>query len=341
MSEKHITTGMNRSQLSIHIPTAEPCLQFDFPELRVGCAEYTEGPTGLTVFDFPERCFAAVDCRGGSPATSLTDVLRLNYGKFISAIVFAGGSAYGLEAASGVAGRLLSRGSASARWAGIAIVPGAAVFDFRGRDNAIYPDFTLGAAGLDSAREGWFPLGARGAGRFVHCGKLLGSDYMERAGQGAAFAQFGATKVGVFTVVNAVGCVMDRSGGVLLGNRDPHSGIRLSPDNVLRKLSKSKMSSSSGPWHQSETNTTLTLVITNREMSQDQLHRLAVETHASMARAIQPFQTVRDGDTLFAVTTGDDRTCDPELAELRLYAAELAWNAVLSCIVGGPDTSAE
>ena len=215
------------------------------------------------------------------------------------------------------------------------------MFDFRGRDNAIYPDWRLGAEAFDSAREGYFPLGARGAGRFVHCGKLLGSEYMERAGQGAAFAQFGATKLGVFTVVNAVGCVVDRSGSVVLGNRDSRSGIRLRPEKVLQMLGESAQSNPAGEKDKSAANTTLTLVITNREMTQDQLQRLAVETHTSMARAIQPFQTFRDGDILFAVTTGDDPTCDPEIAELRLHASELAWDAVLSCAAGKQDTSPE
>ena len=106
LSRKHMTTYTNSSELSIHIPDGPPYLEYAFPELRIGCAEYTEGPTGVTVFHFPHRCFAAVDCRGGSPATSLTDVLRVNHGKFVSGIVFSGGSAYGLEAASGVTGTL-------------------------------------------------------------------------------------------------------------------------------------------------------------------------------------------------------------------------------------------
>jgi 6-aminohexanoate-oligomer endohydrolase len=297
--------------------------------MRVGCAEYTEGPTGLTVFHFPHRAFAAVDCRGASPATSLTDALRLNYGKFVNAIAFSGGSAYGLEAASGVAARLLSGGSASARWGEIAVIPSAAIYDFRGRDNSIYPDRNLGAAAFDSARAGWFPLGAHGAGRFSHCGKLLGHDYMERAGQGAAFGQFGATKI---TVVNAVGCITDRSGAVVLGNRDPRSGVRVPADDALRRIREKADSDSTRRNEGLGGNTTLTLVVTNRDMTHDQLQRLAIETHTSMARAIRPFQTSRDGDTLFAATTAEDRTYGPELAELCLHASELAWTAVLSCV---------
>src|SRR5258708_40271384 len=98
--------------------------EFDFSGLRIGCAEYPEGPTGVSVFHFPERVFAAVDCRGGAAATSLTDLLRVNYNKYVDGIVFAGGSAYGLEAASGVSASLLNSRSASTSWERVAIVPG-------------------------------------------------------------------------------------------------------------------------------------------------------------------------------------------------------------------------
>ena len=310
-------------------------LSFDFPGLRIGCAEYAEGPTGTTMFHFPSRVWAAVDCRGGSPATSLTDLIRANYAPFVSAIVFSGGSAFGLEAASGVVSRLLSSGVAYAKWDGIAIVPSAVVYDFRGRTNSIFPDRELGMAAFDSARDGFFPLGAHGAGAFVHCGKVAGEDYMERAGQGGAFGQFGSTKIAVFTVVNAIGCLVDRAGTVVLGNRDPATGLRR-PAAELRKWDESR--NGTVPAHSGELtgNTTLTLVITNREMNETQLQRLAVQTHVSMARAIQPFHASRDGDTLFAVTTREDHSSDPSLDDLCLYASEIAWDAVLSCADRSP-----
>ena len=322
----------SESKVCSHIPETAAVAEFDLSELRVGCAHYLDGPTGITVFYFPRRVFGVVDVRGGAPAASLTDALRASYGKFIDALVFCGGSAYGLEAASGVASRLLARGLASIEWGEIAVVPSAAVYDFRGRHNAIYPDWALGATAFDSAWQGRFPLGAYGAGAFVHCGKLLGNDYMERAGQGGAFLQVGSTKIAVFTVVNAVGCLVDRSGAVVLGNRDSSSGIRLSPIQAIQRRHGWNCNSEESAGREDLAgNTTLTLVITNRKMTQSELQRLAVEVHTSMARPIQPFHTARDGDILFAVTTGDEDAASPQLATLSLYACELAWNAVLSC----------
>jgi L-aminopeptidase/D-esterase-like protein len=310
------------------VPSGARSLAFDFPGLRVGCAEYPDAPTGVTVFHFPGRVLAAVDTRGGSPATTLTDNLRAAYGKYVPAIVFTGGSAYGLAAASGVASRLLDSARAGTCWEDIAIVPGAAVFDFGERENSIYPDGRLGSLALDSTREGWFPLGAHGAGSFVHCGKLLGREYGERAGQGAAVGRLGRTKVAVFTVVNSVGAIVDRSGRVVLGNRDAQTGTRYTVEDTMRLAADRGR-----PAGLDESgNTTLTLVVIDRDMSQCALQRLAIEVHTSMARAIQPFHTARDGDTLFAVTTGEDCTSDPDHGELSLYASELAWSAVLQCV---------
>ena len=86
--------------------------------------------------------------------------------------------------------------------------------------------------------------------------------------------------------------------------------------------------------------TTLTLVVTNRVLEQSQLQRLAIETHSSMARAIQPFHTSRDGDTLFAVTTATCEAHDPQVDELSVYASELAWDAVLNSVPRPPAPNA-
>ncbi len=98
-------------------------------------------------------------------------------------------------------------------------------------------------------------------------------------------------------------------------------------------LTSGKRSEKTGPRSRCLTeSTTLTLVATNRVLDQIQLDRLAIETHSSMARAVQPLHTSRDGDMLFAVTTADCHADEPSLADLSVYASELAWDAVLSSI---------
>jgi L-aminopeptidase/D-esterase-like protein len=141
-------------------------LSFEFAGLEIGVAEYDEGPTGCTVLHFPEGPVAcSTDVRGGSPAVSGAGVA------LVDAVCLAGGSLFGLEAAAGVAAELLARRDYRTDWLQIPLVSGAIIFDWGGRDNAVYPDKELGRAALRSARPGLFPLGARGAGRSATAGK--------------------------------------------------------------------------------------------------------------------------------------------------------------------------
>ena len=317
-------------------------LEFDFPGLLIGTAEYDEGPTGVTVFYFPGRATASVDVRGGAPGTVNTDALRLGYGPQMSAIVFAGGSWHGLAAVTGVADAIRARQSEQGDAPRIVGVAGAIVNDLGfgsgvRRFSAITPDARLADAALRAARPGRFLQGPRGAGRFVMTGSAIGD--REFSGQGGAFRQVGQTKIAVFTIVNAAGLVVDRSGRVVrcrsmqwgescrgiadvLAARADTIAARAARDSTTRP------SSGSGP----SENTTITVVVTNQKLEWWALERLAAQVHTSMARAIQPFATVGDGDVLFAVTTGE--VDNPRLSpgELTLVASEVAWDAVLNSV---------
>ncbi|MFL5921062.1 MAG: P1 family peptidase [Gaiellaceae bacterium] len=299
-------------------------LSFDFPGLEIGVAEYDEGPTGCTVFSFPDGAASSIDVRGGSPGVS-----GAGY-ELVHAICLAGGSLYGLEAAAGVAAELLARRDYRTGWLDIPLVAGAIVFDWGPRDNAVYPDKELGRAALRAARPGSFPLGARGAGRSATAGKLFAYEEGEPAGQGAAFRQVGGTKLAVFTVVNAVGAVVDRDGAVVVGHHDRESGVRRRLVPGVEERLAAGLSVRPPPG-----NTTLTVVATNVALDARQLRTLGRQVHASMARAIQPFHALEDGDVLFAVTTGAVDS-DPLLdtTALGVVASELAWDAVLSVADG-------
>ena len=162
-----------------------PELELDFPGLEIGVAEYDEGPTGCTVFNFPEGAACSTDIRGGSPGT-----MGRGY-EYVHAICLAGGSLYGLEASAGVSAELLARREYRTGWLDIPLVAGAIVFDWGPRDNAVYPDKELGRAALRAARPGRFPLGQRGAGRSATVGKLFAYEEGEPGGQGGAFRQVG------------------------------------------------------------------------------------------------------------------------------------------------------
>ena len=308
-----------------------PVLEFDFPDLHIGVAEYAEGPTGATVFYFPAGAMGTVDVRGGAAATVNTERLRLGHERpTVRAIVFAGGASYGLEAAAGVMAELLEREPEATHWERVPTVAGAVVYDFRHRPNAIYPDKELGRAALRAARPGRFPPGARGAGRSLHVGKFFGPRYMESAGQGGAFRQVGRVKIAVFAVVNAVGAIVDRTGRVVRGNRAPESGLRTSfAADLLDGAAERKRQLETAPVSPAE-NTTLTLLVVNCRMRHLQLERLAIQTHTSLARAIQPFHTEHDGDVLFAVSTGEVEDAELSVLDLAVHAGEVAWDAVLS-----------
>jgi L-aminopeptidase/D-esterase-like protein len=317
-----------------HVAYDGPSLSFDFPGVQIGVAEYPEGPTGTTVLLFPKPVVAAIDVRGGSPGTVNSDALRLVHeGAFLSAIVLSGGSAYGLSAATGVANALKDVTPNPGDWRNVAVVAGAIIFDLGDRRyNAVTPDDVLGRAALRSARPGWFPLGARGAGSFAMQGGYLGD--RQHSGQGAALRQAGATKVLVITVVNAAGTIVDREGNVLRCSHPPdgkHCGaIAAQLDRHLAGAAAARTANMSVADGAPTANTTLTVVITNQSLPFSALQRLAVQVHNSMARAIQPFGMMVDGDTLFAVSTGE--IVDPALNSLDLstLASEAAWDAVIA-----------
>jgi L-aminopeptidase/D-esterase-like protein len=306
----------DNSQLKPRTSFDDPALTFDFPDLRIGVAEYDEGPTGCTVFHFPRGASTAVDTRGGSVGTVG------NY-TWNNAICLAGGSLYGLEVAAGVAAGLFARRGHSTRFEDIATVSGAIIYDFGGRDNAIYPDARLGRAALEAAREGFFPLGPRGAGRSAHCGW----DERESSGQGGAYRQVGPTRIAVFSVVNCIGAVIDRQGQVVKGNINRQTGARRSFIDALEQRSAAQPAPAPQPG-----NTTLTLVVTNQKLPSHELTQLSRQVHASMARAIQPFHTLYDGDVLYMVSTGEVENPALDAISVGVLAAEVAWDAVLQAV---------
>lgn len=312
-----------------------PALTFDWPAIEVGVGSYEEGPTGVTVIRFPKRVSMMVDVRGGAPGTVNTDILRLGYSRpFGDAIVFSGGSAYGEETITAVATGLKDDGVRSGDFTDVAIVPGAIIYDFGGRRfNEIYPDKRLAQAALRAVRPGVFPLGAQGAGRMAMQGGYFGCN--AHSGQGGAFRQIGAVKIAAFTVVNAYGAVTDRAGRLVACNRPKSWGNLSATSELLRNLPQSLNANwdaaAVAPDAGGTRNTTISLIVTNQKLDTASLQRMAVQVHTSMARAIQPFSTSEDGDTLFAASTQE---IDGELRPVTLttIASEAMWDAVLASV---------
>lgn len=331
----------DQAALAMNLNAGERLLQFDWPQLRIGTGEYPDGPTGVTVFHFPQRALAAVDVRGGGPGTVNTDYLRLGYETpELDTVVFSGGSWYGLENVTATATALKDDGIRDGNWDNIALAVGAIIYDLGERRlNEIYPDKRLAQAALRAARPGVFPLGAHGAGRFAKTGGLFGCNAY--SGQGGAFRQIGELKVAAFVVVNAFGVVTTRDGRVAACYPDPAWPAELHTTQLLGAMPASrKPGAMLGPLASGRRNTTVSLVVTNRKLGAAELQRLATHVHSSMSRAIQPFATEFDGDVLYAVTTGELEAAPAGDAlppiDLDVIAAELMWDAVLASIPPQP-----
>ncbi|MEP7243854.1 MAG: P1 family peptidase [Gammaproteobacteria bacterium] len=317
-------------------------LQFDWPTLEIGTGEYEDGPTGVTVIHFTKRVFGAVDVRGGGPGTVNTDYLRIGYDvPELDAVVFSGGSWYGLENTTAVATALKDDGSRDGIWTNLALSVGAIIYDFGDRRlNEIYPDKRLAQAAFRAARPGVFPLGAQGAGRLAKTGSLFGCNAF--SGQGAAFRQIGELKIAAFVVVNALGAVTRRDGRVAACYPDTSWPKDIQTADLLAGYPASRKPNwAAAPLSEDKKrNTTISLIVTNQKLPRAQLERLATQVHSSMGRAIQPFATEFDGDVLYAVSTAElDRTVDesetPNI-DLDVIASEVMWDAILSSVPEQP-----
>jgi L-aminopeptidase/D-esterase-like protein len=311
---------MKQQNLTPNTAISGQALEFDFPGMQIGIAEYEEGPTGCTVIAFDDPAELHVDVRGGAPYAvgdfGVTD-----------AICLTGGSVYGIEAVAGVNRAILEARENNVSWDALASVAGAVIYDFGPRTNAIHPDAELGYAAWQAKQPGRFPLGAQGAGRSATAGKGFHFDRGEQSGQGGAFRQIGDTRIAFFTVTNPVGAIHDRSGTVVCGHRNPETGER---EPVLADLETTIERSVKGP----SINTTLSVLVIDQKLPDSgALGRIARQVHASMARAIQPFHMAVDGDVLFAVNMN---RVDGAVHEMLLatVASELAWDAVLASVPG-------
>lgn len=282
----------------------------DVAGVRVGHATRTDGGwlTGTTVVLAPEGgAVAAVDVRGGGPGTKETDALDpRNVVQKVEAIVLTGGSAYGLDAASGVMAWLEERGRGVRVGPDpahvVPVVPAACVFDLgRGGDFRARPDAATGRAAVEAAAAAGavgaaVPEGCVGAGTGAAAGALKGG-----VGTASVLLDSGIT-VAALVVVNAAGSVLDPETGVLYGELfqgrvdRPEAGVH---EAARRRLAEAAATNGPPPL-----NTTLAVVATDAELSKAQAQKVAGTAHDGIARAVRPVHLLHDGDTVFALATG-------------------------------------
>jgi L-aminopeptidase/D-esterase-like protein len=280
----------------------------DVAGVRVGHATRTGDGwlTGTTVVLAPEGgAVAAVDVRGGGPGTKETDALDpRNLVQKVEAVVLTGGSAYGLDAASGVMAWLEEQGRGVRVGPDpshvVPVVPAACVFDLgRGGDFRARPDAATGRAAVEAAAASAFgaevPEGCVGAGTGAAVGAMKGG-----VGTASVTLPSGIT-VAALVVANAVGAVADPETGVLYGElfdgrvRYPEERVH---DAARRRLAETAAKNAPPPL-----NTTLAVVATDAELSKAQAQKVAGTAHDGIARAVRPVHLLHDGDTVFALAT--------------------------------------
>jgi L-aminopeptidase/D-esterase-like protein len=308
----------------------------DVPGLRVGHAHNLEAGTGCTVVLCESGAVGGVDQRGGAPGTRETDALHpMHLVNQVHAVVLAGGSAFGLDAASGVARYLEERGVGfDTGVARIPIVPAAILFDLGYGRADIRPDSQMGYQACQNASQGPVEEGNVGAGAGATVGKILGIGQAMKAGVGSTSEKIGDSLiVAALAVVNALGDVIDPHNGKIIAGSRALQSEGLEPDapgyfadtlQVMKSLamfSQAKFSS--------QQNTVIGVVATNAQLNKEQANKVAQMAQDGLARTIRPAHTMLDGDTIFALSTGEVPT---DVNLVGACAAELFSQAILRAV---------
>ena len=295
----------------------------DVPGISVGHFSDTRRPTGCTVVLCQEGAVAGVDVRGAAPGTRETDLLApSNLVSEIHAIVLSGGSAWGLDAASGVMRWLEERGAGLAVGpARLPIVPAAVLFDLLVGDSSIRPDAQAGYAACEAASTRPPAEGNVGAGSGAAIGKIFGIERGMKGGIGSACVKVDGVTVGAIVACNALGDVIDPDTALpIAGARTPDGKSLLDTRRALLRGEPPKQLIAG-------TNTTIGVIATDAVITKVQATRLAQMGHDGLARSINPVHTMSDGDTLFALGTGRAGR-SPGMMVLCAMAAEATAQAV-------------
>lgn len=298
----------------------------DVPGIEVGHFSDTRRPTGCTVVIARDGAVAGVDVRGAAPGTRETDLLSpTNLVERVHAVLLAGGSAWGLDAAGGVMRWLEEQGVGLQVGPGrIPIVPAAVLFDLYLGDGRIRPDASAGYAACAAASTQRPAEGSVGAGSGAVVGKIFGADRATKGGIGTASVTVGGITVGALVACNALGDVVDPdTGRIVAGARQEDGSFLDSRRALLSGVPPRQLVAGS--------NTTIGVIATDALLSKSQANRLATAGHDGMARAVNPSHTPLDGDTLFAVATGRSQQI-PDMMVLSAMAAEAVARAILSGI---------
>jgi len=308
----------------------------DVPGIEVGHAQESESLTGCTVVLCRKGAVGGVDVRGGAPGTRETDLLDpVNLVEKVNAILLAGGSAYGLDAATGVMRYLEEQKIGFNTGAGIVpIVPAAILFDLNLGRSDVRPDAEMGYRAAASAGHDAVLEGNVGAGTGASVGKMFGINQAMKSGIGTASIEIGGGVVtGALAAVNAFGDVIDpKTGEILAGLRSGKlgpfrvgaPGYYANTMEVMKTfLGRNILSFAS------RANTVLGVVATNAALTKAEATKIAQMAQDGIARTIRPAHTMLDGDIVFALATGGKKI---DVSTVGAFAAEALGQAIVRAV---------
>lgn len=308
----------------------------DVPGIEVGQAHDPEALTGVTVILCRKGAVGGVDVRGGAPGTRETDLLApLNLVQKVHAVVLAGGSAFGLEAAAGVMKYLEEQRIGFETGAAVVpIVPAAILFDLNIGRADVRPTAEMGYRAASAARPGPVEEGNVGAGSGASVGKLFGNRSAMKSGLGTASVEIGAgVVVGAIAAVNAFGDVIHpQTGEIVAGAR----ALELGPLKIGQRgyfadtlATLKTLPGRAVLQFATKTNTVIGVVATNARLTKAGANKMAQMAHDGLARVIRPAHTMLDGDTIFALSTGAKQA---DVTTLGAFAAEVFAQACLRAV---------
>lgn len=308
----------------------------DVPGLMVGHAQNEEGLTGCSVVICEKGAVGGVDQRGGAPGTRETDALRpMHLVDKVHAVVLAGGSAYGLDASSGVMRFLEERNVGVNVGVGkVPIVSSAILFDLAVGSPKIRPDAAMGYQACLNASANPFPQGNIGAGMGATVGKIFGGQQAMKSGLGTASLEIGGgIIIGAMMAVNAFGDIVDISKNkIIAGARTVKKGpITLgSQDYFADTLQVMRsMIGRSIVGFATRQNTVIGVVATNARLNKEEVNKVAQMAHNGLALAVRPAHTILDGDTIFSMATGEHKA---DATIVGSFAAQVVYEAIINAI---------
>lgn len=288
----------------------------DILGIEVGCAQNGAAGTGVTVVLAKQGAVCGVDVRGSAPGTRETALLgQAKLVDTVHAVLLAGGSAFGLDAAAGVMQYLEEMGAGyDTGVARVPIVPGAVIFDLAYKSADVRPDKAMGYAACQNAGVS-VPQGSFGAGAGATVGKAFGIQYCGKGGQGTACIRLdGGVLVGALAVVNAIGDIVEN--GRIIAGAKVNGAFADTAKTIL-----------GGSRANSGFNTTIGVVATNAKLTKDTATKLAQAAQNGLALSISPSHTMLDGDTMFALGTGE---AEADVNTLIVAATEAVRCAVVN-----------